>query len=121
MKTYNFKPVNAYQLEYDGAVHYNIQINVGEEGLEEAEALFETYENYPNGPGWAGLVQYIMEQECPEIISDFEFDDEGSTFLADCRDENKMIQLASLLQEIILDTPRLTSYLKDLPEEYKYG
>ena len=120
MKEYNFKPVNAYQLDYDGETHYNLQINVGEEGLQEAEALFEEYDNYPNGPGWAGLVQYIMEQECPELISCFEFDEEGDTFLADCQEESNMIQLASLLQEIILNKDRLTSYLKELPEEYKY-
>jgi hypothetical protein len=36
----------------------------------------------------------------------------GDTFLADCRNESKIIQLASLLQEIILDTPRLAFYLK---------
>ena len=119
MEIYDFHPVNAYKIEGDDGTYYNLQINVGEEGLEEAEELFEEYDNYPNGPGWEGLVRYIIEKECPELKSHFTFDSEGDTFLANCKDESKMIQLATLLQDIIQDNKRLTQYLMELPDEYK--
>jgi hypothetical protein len=119
MEDYNFAPVVLSQHEYNEQVTYCVQIFCGYDIAESVSELFEQYDNYDNGYGWEGVVKYIMEKECPELIEHFDFDCELDTFVTNCIDENRAIRLATLLQSIILDEPRLAQYLKELPDEYK--
>lgn len=115
----NFKPLRVFKFNMDGQSYFNVEINVGAEGLQKAEDLFEEHDNYPNGPGWEGLVTYIIEKESPDLIARIEFDSEGESCRAICQNEQDMVKLATLVQAVILDESRLSGYLAALPDEYK--
>jgi Immunity protein 51 len=121
MEDYNFAPVRLSWHNHDGKVYYRVQIFCGYDVAESVTELFDKYDNYDNGYGWEGLVKYIMEKERPDLIEYFDFDCEADTFLTKCLDEgeDKAVQLARLLHNIIADEKRLEQYLKELPDEYK--
>jgi hypothetical protein len=119
MKEYNFEPILIDEIDDDGHIYYSIVISAGKDNLKEAEDLFEIYENYPNGYGWEGLIKYLIEEECPDLLDYLEFNSEGGAFVVSCDDEDKAIQLATLLQNLVLDKDELSKYLKELPDDYK--
>jgi hypothetical protein len=118
MQKYDFSPVMVAEINEDDFHFYIVQVAVGTDGLEEASAIFEETGNYPNGPGWCGLIVYMLENEAPNLLDKVEYESEGDCFRATCQSEADCIQLATLIQGMIKDTHKLRTYLLGKPDDY---
>lgn len=118
-KQYDFAPLNAYQMKYEGEMCFNIEIKTGKKGFERAEALFRANNTIPDGEGWDGFITYLLEKENPELLDRVDLDYEGDIFVATLERKADMITMADLLLYILMDDEKMEEYLKEMPEEYR--
>lgn len=118
--TPHFAPLNAEPFEYEGRMIYRLTIDVTHEELHDwAMDLFEAYENYANGPGWEGLIQFYVEEVAPDLATDLDSDSEGDACLFEVSSEENLRKLHQLVWELMTDREKLAHYLETLPEEFR--
>lgn len=84
----------------DVSVCFNIEQDIP---FEIGEKMSEINEDaYMNGPGWAGLLHYVMKQRNPDLLKDMETDCEAGTYVAVYPDNAEGLERAKQLGQLII-------------------
>src|SRR5690242_14902914 len=91
----SFAPFVLFEYEHEFGRYC---LMLGEEEMEQVEAVFEAHELEASGYGWNDLVECVVRVRMPGFADALEFDSESATFAVNSDDLDAIRQLADLLR-----------------------
>lgn len=74
--------------------------------------LFKKYGYEGNGYCWEGHIKQILEKKDKSLLSQIDFDPEGSTFFAIAKNKESQLKFVELLNPIFSDMKELEKWVK---------
>ena len=76
-------------------------------GTTDVDDVVEELGHEPNGYSWEGIAELLVDAEAPHLRQRFDYDPEGSMFVAHGTDRPALEELSALLAAVATDAERI--------------